>query len=80
MGFPRYVPVADHALLIEFGAEIDDAVTDRVHALDRALAADPPPGLREAVPAFVSLLVDFDPLETDHAAVARAVEAALARP
>ena len=80
MGFPRYVPVADHALLIEFGAEIDDAVTDRVHALDRALAADRPPGLRETVPAFVSLLVDFDPLETDHAAVARAVEAALARP
>ena len=39
MGFPRYVPVADHALLIEFGAEIDDAVTDRVHALDRTLRA-----------------------------------------
>ena len=77
---PRFVPVAEHALLVEFGDDIDDAVTDRVHALDRALAADPPPGLRETVPAFVNLLVDFDPLTTDHAAIEAAVRDRLARP
>lgn len=73
----RFVAVADHALLVELGTVIDDAVTDRVHALDRALAADPPKGLRETVPAFVNLLVDFDPLLTDHPSVEAAVRARL---
>lgn len=77
---PRFVPVAEHALLVEFGAAIDDALTDRVHALDRLLAADPPGGLRETVPAFVSLLIDFDPLTTDHAAMETAVRDRLSRP
>ena len=77
---PRFVPVADHALLVEFGTRIDDAVTDRVHALDRALAAAPPQGLRETVPAFVNLLIDFDPRVTDHAAVEAAVRHRLTHP
>lgn len=77
---PRLVPIADHALLVEFGSVIDDAVTDRVHALDRALAAAPPPGLREVVPGFVNLLIDFDPLLTDHARLAREVGKRLAHP
>ena len=77
---PRFVPVADHALLVEIGSVIDDAVTDRVHALDRNLAAAPFAGLRETVPAFVNLLIDFDPLATDHAAVEAAVRDRLARP
>ncbi|WP_273502122.1 carboxyltransferase domain-containing protein, partial [Paracoccus sphaerophysae] len=77
---PRLVPIADHALLVEFGSVIDDAVTDRVHALDRALAAAPPPGLREVVPGFVNLLIDFDPLLTDHARLARDVGERLAHP
>ena len=47
---PRFVPVADHALLVEFGTVIDDAVTERVHALDRNLAAAPFAGLRDTVP------------------------------
>lgn len=77
---PRFVPVADHGLLVVFGAAIDDAVTDRVHALDRALSADPPAGLRETVPAFVNLLIDFDPLTTDHGAIEAAVRERLGRP
>lgn len=62
-------PVADHAILVEFGATITDAAHDAVLALDQALAAHPFPGLREAIPAFVNLLVDFDPVLTDHATV-----------
>ena len=77
---PRLTPVADHALLVEFAEAIGDDAHAAVLHLDRALSADPPPGVTELVPAYVSLLVDFDPLATDHAAVASAVTAALRRP
>lgn len=82
---PRFVPVADHALLVDFGAELrghrDDAAeqraNDAVIALDRALGAAAIPGVVEAVPALVNLLVDFDPLVTDHVAVEAGVRSAL---
>ncbi|MCF2903917.1 allophanate hydrolase subunit 1 [Octadecabacter sp. CECT 8868] len=61
-----FYPVADHALLVQLGPEISDALTAQVLRLDRAIAANPPLGLRETVPAFVNLLAEFDPLVTDH--------------
>ena len=64
-----YRPVADHALLVEFGTAITDAAHVQVLALDQSLAARPFAGFREAIPAFVNLLVEFDPLLTDHAQV-----------
>lgn len=75
---PLLRPVADRALLVEFGEAIGDAAHGAVLRLDRALAAAPFAGLVETVPAFVNLLVVFDPLLTDHAAAAAAVRAALA--
>jgi inhibitor of KinA len=51
-----------------------------VISLDRALAQSPPPGTGECVPALVNLLIDFDPLQTDHEAVRRHVEALLGEP
>ncbi len=72
--FPRYRPVADHALLVEFGEVIDRQVHDQVVQLDAALAAEPFDGFAEAVPAYASVLVCFDPTVTDH----KAVETALA--
>mgnify|MGYP002622039530 FL=1 len=68
-GFPRCRPVGDRALLVEFGEAIDKDFHDRVVALDAALAADPFDGFVEAVPAYASLLVRFDPLMLDHRAV-----------
>ncbi|MFM9937601.1 MAG: 5-oxoprolinase subunit B family protein [Novosphingobium sp.] len=64
--------VGDSALLIDFGDRIDERVNARVVALDRALAANPPHGLRETVPAYCSLLIEFDPLATSQAAIAAA--------
>jgi inhibitor of KinA len=64
-----YRPVADHALLVEFATTITEAAHAQVLALDQALAAQPFLGFCEAIPAFVNLLVDFDPTLTDHAAV-----------
>lgn len=78
VALPRLVPVADHAVLVEFAEAIGDAAHAAVLALDRALAATPPPGLREVVPAYVSLLVVFDPLLTDHAGVSAALRGLLA--
>lgn len=66
---PRLTPVADHALLVEFAEALDDAAHAAVLRLDHALSTHPAPGLREAVPAFVNLLVEFDPALTDHAAI-----------
>jgi inhibitor of KinA len=69
MTYPHFRAVADHAVLVEFG----DAISDSVHAdvlhLDRALAKAPFEGFHEAIPAFVNILIDFDPLVTDHSSV-----------
>ncbi len=77
MSFPRLQPVAEHALLIEFSATEDDRAHERVLDLDAALRASPVAGLRETVPALVSLLVEFDPDETDHLQIGAAIKARL---
>ena len=46
--------------MVEFGDAIDRAVQDRVLALAAALDAAPPPGLREIVPTYRSLLILHD--------------------
>ncbi|NUB45621.1 allophanate hydrolase subunit 1 [Fertoebacter nigrum] len=79
-GFPRFRPVADHALLVEFADVSSETAHAAVLRLDRALAAHPFAGFAEAVPATVSLLVDFDPVVTDHAAACAALRALLAQP
>jgi inhibitor of KinA len=76
---PVFRPVSDCGLLVEFGAVISDPVHGAVLALDGALAADPVPGQVEVVPAYVNVMVVFDPLVTDHAAVTQAVRARLGR-
>lgn len=66
---PRFRPVADHALLVEFAETLSDAAHAAVLHLDATLSAHPCIGVVEAIPAFLNLLVDFDPLQTDHARV-----------
>lgn len=65
----RFRPVADQGLMVEFDHSLNDKAHRAVLALDKALAAQPFPGFAEAVPAFVTLLVRFDPLVTDHPTV-----------
>jgi len=73
--YPVFRPVADHALLVEFGDTIGRAAHDEVLRLDAALSAGAVAGFLEAVPAYVNILVRFDPMITDH----EAVEASLRR-
>ena len=64
MTFPRFLPVGDAALSVEFGDRIDPAVNARVRGLDRALQDHPFPGFRESLPTYRSLLVLYDPRAT----------------
>ena len=69
---PVIKPVGDTGVLLEFGDMIDPALFDRILALDAALRASSPPGLLETVPAYVTLLLVYDPLVTDYTAIAAA--------
>jgi len=62
---PTVRPMGETAILIDFGGDISTETNDRVVALDRVLAAQPPLGMVETVPAFVALMIVFDPLVTD---------------
>ena len=62
----QFKPVADHALLVSFADTLSEEAHAHVIALDGALAADPPVGVIETVPALVNILVSFDPVVTDH--------------
>lgn len=75
--FPRFRPVADHAVLVEFGDVIGRDIQNRVRQLDAALSSHQIIGVSETVPAYTSLLVGFDPLLTDHAAVESAINRVL---
>ena len=79
-GFPRFRAIAEHAVLAEFGESASDSAYRQVIGLDAALAAAAFPGFVEAVPAFVSLLVEFDPGVTDHRSVEQALRGLLQHP
>lgn len=74
---PRFVPVSDHALLVEFSAETEGQANTHVLALDRALAMEQIDGVCEIVPAIVNLLLVFDPILTEFAEVETQVRSRL---
>ena len=74
MNEPQFKPVADRALLVEFGTVVDDDINRAVIALDHALARSCPVGLLEVIPAMVNLLIIFDPVLTDHRSIQEQVE------
>lgn len=76
-GFPRFRAVAEHGVLVEFGDVIGREVHDQVRRLDSVLASKPFDGFIETIPAYTNLLVCFDPIRTDHAAVRTAVSTLL---
>ncbi len=66
----RILPCGDAALAVEFGRTIDAALTSRVLSLDRAVRAEQIPGIVETVPTYRSLLVHYDPVVANFAALA----------
>lgn len=69
ISFPRIQPAGDSALLVTFADQIDLAANLRVHDLSRRVRMQSLPGLGEAVPGYVTLMVTYDPLETDYLTV-----------
>lgn len=66
---PRVLPCGDRAVLLELGD------LDAVLGLHAALAAEPPPGVVELVPAARTILVAFDPERTGADRLAEALAA-----
>jgi inhibitor of KinA len=77
-GYPRFRPVADVGMMVEFGKTIGEEVHAAVLALDQALAAHPFHGFTEAVPAYCSLFVAYDPLVAELKSVKAHVSALVA--
>ncbi len=63
----RFLHAGDTALVVEFGDIIDRALSSRVLRLAAKLQAAKLPGVVESVPTYRSLMVHYDPLQTDHA-------------
>jgi inhibitor of KinA len=74
----RFAPVGDSAVLVELASEFSEPANRQVVALDQAINSaigdGRVVGLVETVPAYVSVLVVFDPLVTDHDAVCAAID------
>ncbi len=63
----QVAPAGDRALLVTLGGTIDPELLGQVLALDRALQERRPRGLVNTVPAYASLLCQYDPDLTDAA-------------
>jgi KipI family sensor histidine kinase inhibitor len=63
----QVAPAGDRAVLVTLGRTIDPELLGLVLALDQALHARRPNGLLSTVPAYASLLCQYDPDVTDAA-------------
>ncbi len=66
---PRFLPVGDTGISVQFGTEIALSLNEAVARLDHAIAASDLPGVIETVPSFRSLLVIFEPALVDRKAL-----------
>ncbi|WP_374447387.1 5-oxoprolinase subunit PxpB [Stella sp.] len=73
LGAPRVLPAGDAALTVELGDTVDPVVNRRVLEFDRRLRAAALPGVRESVPTYRSLFVQYDPGAVDFAGLAAAL-------
>jgi inhibitor of KinA len=70
--------VGDSALRVSLGAEIDLQVNRQVHALAAAVDRAPFRGFEECQPSYASLLIHYDPMQTDYADALQAVRERIA--
>lgn len=57
------IPYGPHALLLRFANAVGDEAFARGRAIVAELERHPPPGLNELVPAFTTVLLEFNPGE-----------------
>lgn len=73
----RIAPLGDCALQITLGTRLGDVTNATVHALARRIRAAALPGLRDLVPAYMTLTLHYDPLTWTHDTLCRALTALL---
>jgi KipI family sensor histidine kinase inhibitor len=62
----RYLPFGDSALLVEFGDAISSDLNRKVITLNDVISEAEIHGIEELVPTYRSLLVRYNPAETDY--------------
>ena len=67
----RFLSAGDTAMVVEFGDRIDRVLSDRVLRLGAKVRAVKVRGVVEMVPTYRSLMVHYDPLETDRVSLER---------
>ena len=70
-----FLPSGDTAIVIEFGDQIDRAVSEEVLRLAARIHDSGIAGILELVPTFRSLLVHYDPLRLTAAELIRSIQA-----
>ena len=68
------LPSGDTAIVVEFGDQIDRALSDRVLRTNDAVQKADLKCVTETVPTFRSLLIHYDPLVTSAAEVIEKLE------
>lgn len=58
-----FKPVGDTGLFIEIGQEITETINSKVHAITNLVENQNLPFIEEVIPAYSSLLINFDPLK-----------------
>ncbi|NLN83175.1 MAG: 5-oxoprolinase subunit PxpB [Firmicutes bacterium] len=61
----NFRPQGDRGLLVEFKEEISPEIAQQVRALRQALEELAYPAIQELIPAYRSILIRFDPLQTN---------------
>ncbi|MCQ9618050.1 5-oxoprolinase subunit PxpB [Paenalcaligenes niemegkensis] len=67
--FPRFLHAGEHALLIELGEVISPHVNKKTTNLAQTLLRTLPLGATAVIPGYCSVLIEYDPLQTDAAAL-----------
>jgi inhibitor of KinA len=63
----RFLSAGDRALVVEFGDQVDRALSEDVLRLDAIIGSNAPNGVVETMPTFRSLMIHYDPLITSRA-------------
>ena len=58
---PRFFPIGDQALIVEFGDRIDPTLSAHIAAIAQRLRDSRPIGVLDIVPAYATLALHYDP-------------------
>jgi KipI family sensor histidine kinase inhibitor len=74
MGDVKYLTAGDHAMVVEFGDEIDININNQVHELKSILTRENIPGIVELIPTFRSLMIIYKSGQTSFVKLREIIE------